>query len=136
MDVNIKKSIKTILLLFLVSLLFNACGSGSKTEDDNSKVKGSDDNIKYYDYDMKDGKLQLNVMILYTKKYQEKYTNTVKARLQNSIDVGNDILKNSKIDIKLNLVHTQMFDDTYLNEDIVIFTALNSPDFLKWTHTF
>ncbi len=47
MNINIKKSIKTILFLFLMTLLFNACGSGSKTKDEiSNKAKVDEDTLE------------------------------------------------------------------------------------------
>ncbi len=90
------------------------------------KSKMLSNNLENLDLNIVNGKLQLNIVILYTKKYYETYKNTVNVRLQHSIDAGNDVFKNSKIDIKLNLVHSQVLDDEYLAEDTSIFSALTS----------
>lgn len=67
----------------------------------------------------------IDVLILYTKQMQNYYGNSLNALIQNYIDIGNEVLENSQVNVKLNLINTMLYQNSYASESYNIDTALN-----------
>ncbi|PID48039.1 MAG: hypothetical protein CR967_01895 [Proteobacteria bacterium] len=86
---------------------------------------GSSPDFDDFDLNITDGKLQLNVMILYTQNFSNYYGAGAQTRIQYLIDLANNVFSNSQIDIELNLVHSELFNNSSTSELNDINTALD-----------
>ncbi|WP_321311289.1 DUF4214 domain-containing protein [Halarcobacter sp.] len=67
----------------------------------------------------------IDLLILYTQEMLNYYGNSLPALIQNFVDIGNEVLENSLVNAKLNLIKTELYENTQANENYNIDTALN-----------
>ncbi len=83
--------------------------------------------IENSDFDLNissDGKLQFNAMVLYTQEFANKYQQGVAARIQSLVNKANEVYRNSGLNMELNLVHYELFEDSLTDESKDIKTSL------------
>ncbi|MBI5374567.1 MAG: hypothetical protein HZA77_03965 [Candidatus Schekmanbacteria bacterium] len=102
---------------------------------DTEKMMPFDDHAKIPD--IKNGKLKnsasgnqddgslIDVLILYTSQMQTTYGSGLDALIQNLVDIANTAYTNSGVNTQLRLVHTELYDNLNVDENILINNALS-----------
>ena len=67
---------------------------------------------------------EIDVLVLYTKQLKKEYGSKLKAKIQSFIDIGNRGFKNSDVNTRLRLVHTELYKDKSAKESANISDAL------------
>lgn len=68
----------------------------------------------------------IDLLMLYTKEMEDYYGTNLNTKLQHLVDYANQVLENSKIDTKLQIVGRVAFYDSTVAEDISVVTALKN----------
>ncbi|MBI5375917.1 MAG: hypothetical protein HZA77_10810 [Candidatus Schekmanbacteria bacterium] len=67
---------------------------------------------------------EIDVLVLYTKQMKKKFGKKLKAQIQNFVDIANSGYKNSDVNLKLRLAHSELYKDAKANENVDISEAL------------
>ncbi len=68
----------------------------------------------------------VNVLLLYTSEMERSYGSKIEAKLRYFVDLGNTVLRNSRINTRLNIVSIEKFDTADTNESTDITFALSN----------
>jgi len=69
--------------------------------------------------------VEIDLLILYTQEMKDFYGDSLESLIQNYVDLSNEVLENSLVNVKLNLKKISLYDNFYAKEFYTIETALN-----------
>lgn len=67
----------------------------------------------------------IDVLVLYTQQFSTKYSSQLSSKIQNAIDLANEVFVNSGISTQYRLVHSALFTDSQASESATINNALS-----------
>ncbi|MBI5376106.1 MAG: hypothetical protein HZA77_11770 [Candidatus Schekmanbacteria bacterium] len=87
-------------------------------------LKGKKKNNRHSSGRVQDDGSVIDVLILYTQEFSDKYGDETDGKIQHFVDLANEAYHNSGINTSISIAHSELYSDSGADEDINIDNAL------------